>query len=230
MDKLEIIYTFKLESGHETQFVLKTDLKTLEMEGEPEQDTPDWAALEYHQCESCPLSSEQTSHCPLAEKLSVLVPQFDGLISHQDVLLVVETEQRKVEQKTSLQTAMSSLLGLVMATSGCPKTAYFRPMARFHLPLADPKETIYRAASMYLMGQYFKRQQGLDADWNLDGLRQIYDDITLVNIGISERLRAATKTDSSVNAVVILDSYAKLFPWVIDEMLDELKKLYAVYL
>jgi hypothetical protein len=42
-----------------------------------------------------------------------------------------------------------------VATSGCRYTAYFKPMARFHLPFANEEETAYRAISMYLLSQRF---------------------------------------------------------------------------
>ena len=53
-----------------------------------------------------------------------------------------------------------SLIGIYMVTSGCPIMDKLRPMARFHLPFASTEETIYRAISTYLLGQYFLEQKG----------------------------------------------------------------------
>jgi len=85
-------------------------------------------------------------------------------------------------------------------------------MARFHLPFADVDETLYRATSMYLLAQYFRQQEGKAGDFELEGLKHIYDNIQLVNAAVADRLRAATKTDATVNAIIILDTFAQAIP------------------
>ncbi len=55
--------------------------------------------------------------------------------------------------ETTAQQAMSSVLGLIMATAGCPWTDRLRPMARFHLPFASDAETLYRSISMFLLSR-----------------------------------------------------------------------------
>src|SRR5690606_40128032 len=64
----------------------------------------------------------------------------------------------------SAQQALASLMGLVMASSGFPKTAVFRPMARFHLPFSSESETAYRVAAMYLVAQHFAHRDGAPSD------------------------------------------------------------------
>lgn len=73
-----------------------------------------------------------------------------------------------------MQRGLSSLLGLILATRDCTYTRYFRPMARFHLPLASEEETIYRAASMYLLAQYLRANDGKQVDINLTRSAEIY--------------------------------------------------------
>ena len=121
------------------------------------------------------------------------------------------------------------MMGLVIATSGCPHAAFFKPMARFHLPLASKEETIFRATSMYLLAQYFLNQSGKSADLELKELSMIYDNMQVVNLAIAERLRAATITDSSINAIVILDNYAKSLPFAIEKSLQDIRYLFASY-
>ena len=122
------------------------------------------------------------------------------------------------------------MMGLVIATSGCPHAAFFKPMARFHLPLASKVETIFRATSMYLLAQYFLKNAGKCADFELEGLSQIYANMQIINMAVAERLRAATKTDSSVNAIVILDCYAKSLPFAIEKSLEDVRYLFSPFL
>jgi hypothetical protein len=102
-------------------------------------------------------------------------------------------------------------------------------MARFHLPFSNPEETVYRATSMYLLAQYFLKKRGRSADLDLTGLREIYHTIGVVNDAVAKRLRAAIEADSAVNAIIVLDIYAKAIPVVIEESLEEIRYLFAPY-
>ena len=90
------------------------------------------------------------SHCPAALHLSTVIDGFTDLVSYDKVRVDVESEERSVIATLSAQQALASLMGLIMASSGCPRTAVFRPMARFHLPFSSESETAYRVAAMYL--------------------------------------------------------------------------------
>ena len=140
------------------------------------------------------------------------------------------TEQRHISQQTTAQLGLSSLIGLVIATSGCPHTVFFKPMARFHLSLANREETAYRVTSMYLLAQYFMKKEGKQADFSLQGLKQIYENVQQVNRAIAERLRAASEADSVLNAIVILDTYAQTIPCMIEDSLDIIRDLFSPYL
>jgi len=103
-------------------------------------------------------------------------------------------------------------------------------MARYHLPLASTDETIYRATSMYLLAQYFRKTAGKKADLDFQGLKEIYQNMQILNGAIAERLRSASKTDSSVNAVILLDMFAMALPLAIEESLAELRSLFTSFL
>lgn len=75
-------------------------------------------------------------------------------------------------------------------------------MARFHLPLASMEDTMFRVTSMYLMAQYFRHKEGRKSDFEFSGLKNIFANMHLLNIMIAERIKNATQTDSSLNAVI----------------------------
>jgi hypothetical protein len=160
----------------------------------------------------------------------MLIESFKHLQSYDIMLVEIMTAERITFSETSAQKGLSSLIGLIMAACGCPHTVFFRPMARFHLPFANSLETTFRAVSMYLVAQYFRRKQGLDADLELEGLKEIYSNIQLVNVAMAERLRAISDKDVALNALVILDSFAQIVPFSIDESLDEIRHLFTSYL
>jgi hypothetical protein len=103
-------------------------------------------------------------------------------------------------------------------------------MVGTHLPFATIDESIYRAMSMYLLAQFTRAKNGLEPDWSLRGLREIYNEIDAINISMTKRLRAATEEDASLNAVVILDSFAKLVPMSIDGSFGGMEDLFWPYL
>jgi hypothetical protein len=116
-----------------------------------------------------------------------------------------------------------------MATSGCPNMALLKPMARFHLPFATKEETVFRAASSYLLGQYFLRQRGMPCDLDFEGLAEAYLRIHKVNMGMAKRLRTISQGDANVNAIVLLDLFAHELPSAIDLKMKTLEYLFTPY-
>ncbi|MCF7801681.1 MAG: hypothetical protein K9N34_06650, partial [Candidatus Marinimicrobia bacterium] len=123
-----------------------------------------------------------------------------------------------------------SLLGIIMTTSGCEPMNFLKPMTRFHLPFSTLDETIYRVAGMYLLGQHFRRKQGLEPDWTMAKLSEKYAKVDAVNANIVKRLQSATDVDSSMNAVIVLDSFAKMLPFSLLDELQNMEYLFKTYL
>lgn len=229
MDHIHIKYYFLLESGTQKSLAFQFEPLSPYVSPKLSRDIPEWTRLEYNQCPNCPYQPGAMDYCPLALNLVDIIKRFDGLLSYEKVYLKVVTEDREVSKKTTVQHGMSSLMGLAIASSGCPHTAFFSPMAHFHVPLASVQETVFRAVSSYLLSQYFLKEDGKKADFALDGLTQIYKNLQSVNISIASRLRSATESDSSVNAIILLDTYAQALPIVMDTSLNEIKAMYEPY-
>lgn len=230
MQTIDIQYIFKLNESAQSDFTLTIDENTLEIAKDDPGVLPSWTQLEYQQCPHCPLDPVTVPHCPVAECLSKVIDKFSDVVSYEQVELEVITDNRKISQKTTAQKSISSLLGLMFATSGCPHTSFFKPMARFHLPLASPHETVVRAAGMYLLSQYIKTLQGKDAELELEGLKQIYHDLHILNVSIAKRINTASTADSTKNAIVILDMLSNYLPIVIEEYLESIQHLFDSYL
>lgn len=231
MESKTIKYCFKFADDAQEvfHFDLDTDNYVLVSDDVPD-NLPDWTNLDFHQCPNCPLDSTIQPNCPLTLHLVNIVKSFDRILSYDEAYVEVTTEKRCVSQRTTAQKGISSLMGLVIAYSGCPHTVFFKPMAYFHLPFANAEETLCRATSMYLLAQYFLQRERKKADFELQGLKQIYENIRLVNIAIAKRLRIASEADSSVNAIVLLDLFAVDIPLIIDESLEEIRNIFAPYL
>ncbi len=227
--ELEIRYIFRFENDGETVFPIRLDAERLEP-SEPVVAPPEWARLEFHRCSHCPLQSAEHPYCPLARALAGPVAALSDVLSYDKVEVEVVTPERRILNNTTAQNGISAMMGLIIATSGCPHMAFFKPMARFHLPFATDIETLYRAATMYLLGQFFRRSHGLPADDGFDGLLKLYHNVEIVNRAMANRLRAAARADGTVNALVLLDMFAKILPSAVDHALQELQPLYTAYL
>jgi hypothetical protein len=178
----------------------------------------------------CPLPTDSTAHCPAALSLVDITNRFDSLFSFNEIDLVIEIDEKTIMQKTTAQQGIRSLMGLILAASGCPLLDFLKPLARFHQPLPTPEGTFFRAVSMYLLAQYFVSKSGQTPDFELVRLKKHYENLQIVNRALAERLRSAETQDAAVNALVLLDTYAMSIPDMIETSLSNLKYLFTGYL
>jgi hypothetical protein len=230
MTNLALTYRFALPDASERVFELELDRDTALLVSKPSGKPPAWTEMAFNQCSGCPLEAAKVSHCPAAVQLAGVIDGFADLVSYDKVRVAVETEERSVTATLSAQQGLASLMGLIMASSGCPRTAVFRPMARFHLPFSNESETAYRVAAMYLLAQHFIARGGGTPDLALADLEQVYSGVHAVNRGMAQRLRAASRQDAIVNAIVLLDVFTSLVPAAIHEILDEIKPAFTALL
>lgn len=228
---MTITYKFLLPKGIVKKFQVELDKTTLNLRQQPPKNPPAWTQLTYQQCPNCPLNPAESPQCPAALSLVDIVNVFQELQSFEETTVEVAVAERQTLKKTSVQKALSSLLGIYMVTSGCPILEKLKPMARFHLPFATPDETMYRALSMYLLAQYFIEKNGGQPDWTLQKLNELYHEIRTVNKSFAKRLQDASQLDANVNALVILDCFAQTANFVLDKnKLEELEQVFEVYL
>jgi len=216
-----ILYHFRFSDGHSASCAV--DAKTVVDAAE----LPVWTRLEFQQCPNCPLYPASTPHCPMAVRFVPLVAMMSKLCSYEQVDVCVEMAERSVSKTTTVQRGLAALMGLLSASSDCPHVAFLKPMAHYHLPFASEDETIYRAASTYLLGQYLLAQQGGEPDWTLTGLKMRYVTLQAVNRAMANRMRAAVVEDGAINAIILLDLLAKALPCSIDERLDEISSTFS---
>ncbi|MBX7115256.1 MAG: hypothetical protein K1X64_13085 [Myxococcaceae bacterium] len=226
-DTYEITYTFAFDNGDKRTFTIHLDRHTLADVGPLSDAPPEWTALDFAKCPNCPLSSQQVSCCPAAVRLAEVVKVFAQTVSYEKANVEVKVPERTYSKQTSAQSGLSSLIGMQMAVCGCPVTAKLRPLVRLHLPFASGEETIFRAVGMYLLGQYLEAHAGGTPDWSLKGLAELYVEIGRTNRAFAKRLRAAAEKDANVNALTVLDTFAKVMPDSIDGRLDELRYLFT---
>ncbi len=227
--RLVFHYRLQFPDGHAVEFALEIDQASETFVSPSEEGPAFWAELDYQQCENCPLAKPQTRYCPVAVNLQPLIAWCAPLSSYQAVDIEVTTAERTISGNTSLQRALSSILGLIMATSPCPHTEFLKPMAHFHLPLSSPDETIYRVTSMFLLAQYFLHKDGLEATLQLDKLTEHYQQLQTINRALARRFRAAISEDATVNAIILLDLLSQSVAWSIEDGLEELRYLFKPY-
>lgn len=220
-------YTFIRGGGEKREFVVRLDEATLAMVPPARETHPDWTALEFHACRDCPLDPARHARCPVAVNIADVVDFLRDIKSFETVDVRVESRQRAYLKRTTMQVGASALLGLIMATSGCPILDRLRPMAEVHLPFSNPEETVFRMVTMYLAAQYFRRRRGEDADAGLDGLTRFLHEIQRVNSDFVGRLRATRIEDAGLNAVDTLNTMGVLAQMSITE--DNLERLAKIF-
>lgn len=226
---MKIDYHFTFEDGTRKVFKVNLDAESLNVIPSDKQAKPEWARVSNGRCRPCQLDENRVQYCPIAVNISDAVDFFKAYTSYDEVEVLVRTKDRVYGKKTTVQRALGSLLGIYMAASGCPSMEKLKPMVRFHLPFATIEETVFRSTSTYLLGQYFLKKQGKQADLGLVELAGFYKEIQLVNHGMTERLRRVIGKDAVNNAVICLDMFAKELPYAIEDSLEELQGLFSFY-
>jgi hypothetical protein len=231
VETIDIDYFFGLADGETQHFHILIDAGRLELVRDSAEPPAEWTALGFLQCSHCPLDPARHPWCPVAVNLRDIVAPMAALVSFQPVQVEITTPERRLAMEVPAQRAISSVMGLVVATSACPHTAFLKPMARFHLPMASMEETVFRAVSTYLIAQYFRRLDGHPADESLAGLNQVYANLEILNGAMAKRLRSSIAArDAGINALIILNSFAQTVPMMVDDKLMALRPLFAPYL
>jgi hypothetical protein len=225
-DSHRIRYRFDLPDGSQKFLDFTFDAADFRLSNPAPAEPPFWTDLSFNQCANCPLNAAEHPHCPAALQMAAAIEPLKALVSIDTVGVTVTQSERTIYAETTAQQAMSSVLGLIMATAGCPWTDRFRPMARFHLPFASEAETVYRSVGMFLLA---RELTGASRLHGFAALEELYENLHVINRDMSRRLGAATRTDPARNAMALLDAYTTLLPAALESSLAELKPLFDAW-
>lgn len=227
MTTVKITYRFIFSDGMTIEHDVVLDGDTGRQVSGPVLSHKAWAQLEHKKCRQCPLKEQDHPECPVAKNLAVVADTFKNKKSFERVVVNVETVERTYQKEVLLQKGLSSLIGLIMATSDCPVMEFLRPMALFHLPFSSLKETAVRSVSFYLLKQYFVAKNGGKPDYDLKDLQKRYAALEEVNLAMIDRLRSMSDEDADANSIVILDTFAQILSNQLSNKLADLHKLFG---
>ncbi|MFT5836538.1 MAG: hypothetical protein ACI9ZV_000033 [Candidatus Azotimanducaceae bacterium] len=198
MDSEHVVYRFEFKD-REIEFNVATRPSQIEAE----EKHPEWARLGYKQCACCPLKEADCAYCPAATRINKVVEAFSDSQSIERVKVTVTTAERSYFEDCDLQVGINSLMGLMMATSGCPVLKELGAMASFHIPFCTTRETLHRTVGSFLIKQYFKQLKGEEPDWELAQLKELYGVLEGLNQDFSKRIQSSITCDALSNAVTM---------------------------
>ena len=219
--QFEIAYRFNFPGPAQRELKVCLDSASLQIIRPQRESYPDWTKLERFRCPHCPLSATEHEYCPLALSLVEVIEKFHDAPSYQSVEIQVESPARNYWKYSSLQSGVSSILGIYMVSSGCPYMTKLKPMLYFHLPFASLEETQIRSLSMYLLSQYIVWKKGGTPDWEMNNLMNHYEDIRILNHSVSKKIANLEMMDTSINSLIILNNFADYVTFTIDEKILE---------
>lgn len=214
---MNVTYQFRFEDSRSVEF--KVTDKPTEAKG----NLPGWTRLEHCQCSNCPLKASDSPQCPAALEMLPVVNEFQAEDAYQKVDVVVTDDRRIYSKSTTLEEALRSLLGLKMATSGCPVLSELKSMAVHHLPFASNDEFIMRSVSHYLLQQYLAKRNHQEPDWDLKGLVERNQRLQLVNQALWQRIHSVCKGDSNLKALLNFFSMASSVSFSLESQLRKLE-------
>ena len=231
-EKNLLIYTykFKFKDKSDKTFQVVIDPDTLTVIRKNEDTYPEWASLKNFKCGLCQMETNSDGYCPIATNLIEIIKFFSDIRSYEEVELEVTTPERTYSKITTVQVGVGGILGILMPASGCPTFGKLKPLLRFHLPFASLQETEFRVYSMYLLAQYLRMKKGQSADWDMKGLKKVYEDIQKLNVNIAQKIADLEAQDASINAVVVLNNFADTITFSLDEGdLSNIESLFKDY-
>jgi hypothetical protein len=228
---MTVTYDFTFAGGSTKSFTVDPDRAALgraateldQVQTVSRSQAPDWTQLSHCQCSNCPLNKAERRFCPVAVDMQPVVSEFRNEHAFQKVNVRVKTEGRTYEKHTGLEEGLRSLLGLIMATSGCPILSELRPMAVHHMPFATTDEFIMRSVSLYLLQQYFEQRDHRAPDWDLKGLVARNQRLQLVNQALWQRIHSICESDSNLKALLSFFSMASSVSFSLESQLQKLK-------
>ena len=224
-------FSFIFKDGKEKRVKVRIDEKTLNIIRPEIKIPPKWTQISNFMCPHCPIDKDKFNYCPLAVNINDVISDFKDFHSYDEVEVTIKTNARTYFKKTSLQNALGSLLGIVMVANDCPTMGKLKPMMRYHLPFATLEETDYRVLSMYLLAQYVIAKKGGKPDWEMNHLKDLYEEIKLLNQNVCRHLREIESKDAIVNAVVTLNSFAEHVTFLLGKnMMQRLEILFNDFL
>jgi len=196
---------------------------------EQEKESLFWTHLDFHKCPVCTLDSTKSKKCPVALDIMDVINLFQTIKSYEYVQVTVNTNERTYFKECDAQMVVGSLFGLIMATSSCPVLSKLKSMAIFHLPFATYEETLQRAIGLYLLEDYLKTRNGDKPDYELTGLKKLYEELAVLNKSLKNRISEASIEDSTVNAIVNFFSLSILIEKSLNEQVEDLKQYMEMF-
>ena len=216
MSSEHVIYRFELED-REIKFRVATRPEEVDDRGAH----PEWARLGHKQCACCPLKESDCAYCPAATRIYEITEAFGDRKSFERVKVTVTTAERRYVEDCDLQVGINSLMGLMMATSGCPVLKELGAMASFHIPFCTTRETLQRTVGSYLIKQYFKQLEGGKPDWELKELKELYGKLGGLNQDFSRRIQSSATSDAVSNAAIMLFATSVVVASSLEEQLTK---------
>ncbi|MCK5012599.1 MAG: hypothetical protein KAS66_02180 [Candidatus Omnitrophica bacterium] len=229
-EKITYQYQFTFSNNEFKEFVLNLDRQSLRPVSAKKDPPPAWTELKCNKCPNCLLDEKKFKHCPAATGVSEAIEFFKEMTSTEEANILVKTAERDYSANLTATAGISAMMGLIMASSGCPILGKLKPLVRNHLPFASNKETVYRSLGMYLLSQYFTAKGGNTPDWELKDFTKLYEDINVVNKAFCNRLREPSAEDANLNALIKLDCFAQQINLTVsDGNIEDLQNLFKAY-
>ncbi|OIQ20594.1 MAG: hypothetical protein BM556_01260 [Bacteriovorax sp. MedPE-SWde] len=215
-------YIFNLPNGEVYQYpIIVDDSGKLVLKNELDRETKELTRLEYSKCSNCPLKGSECTYCPAASVVMDIISHFKDLDSFAQCHVEVIEKKRRVSTDTDIQSALRSLLGLVLPLSGCPHLTFLKSMALNHLPFSTSRETLVRVMGFHLLGEYLENPERLT---KISRLEKLYNELNDVNQGLLGRVSKFEHRDAGKNAFVVLDSFLQIFNCEVEFNFDDIKK------
>ena len=187
---------------------------------------PRWVLLEEHRCPNCTIAPVSRRSCPVAIAIQPAVDAFKQHLSYENVRVVLQRQQVRVEAVMPAQQAMLAVLRPLLFRSSCPILMHLRPPSMPFMLFLEDNSWIFRLIGMELVGRYLHEHGPAGLEATLRELQDSFDQFHILSQHVANRIRSASSKDAPVNALVHLDMVAQKIEADINEGLKDLARLF----
>ena len=168
------------------------------------EDAPDWTKLSCHQCEHCPLKTEEINWCPAALSIAACIKASSSWVSIENVKLEMIDGNRRVIEQTTASSALSSIFMNQIVHSTCPVMKFDFWLWKYFSSTLSIENVLFRRLATDLIYRDLSKVRNVDGE----STRIDPEDLVTILTNLTHRIRSAEELsgDAAPNALVSLSS------------------------
>jgi len=226
-----ISYKFSFKNGDVKNISINIDSKQLTMIREETDLAPEWARLDYKQCDCCLLTIDQHPYCPIALNIEIIIDDFKDMKSTEECSVICTTPYNQIHTDAYVSDALLNLIGLAILASDCPFFRLYKHQVKFPTPFDSLESFAIGMISVGLLGEYLYQQANqIYKPFDMEEGQKLASVGNEVFTKVLSRIQNLTQNDAYKNAFVSLSAMADMLSFELEDNLESFLGLFDAWI